>query len=167
MFGKRRKDHPAPAEIYEDLRQQIFELDPADVGIASTPDLPTVWGTMIDMGQPDGTATLLALADGTTSLYTSGGGGILGAGEHAHVAAATMSLLHVVERHLCLIPLTADRSLPVPGRVVIRALTYLGAHATEAAEADLAHRRHSLSPVFHAAHAVLTELRMLDRSGDP
>ena len=33
----------------------------------------------MDTGYPNGTATVVCLVDGTTSLYTSTGGGILGA----------------------------------------------------------------------------------------
>lgn len=50
------------------------------------------------------------------------------------------------------------------GRVVLRALTYDGQQADEADEDDLGYGRHPLSPLFHAAHDVLTELRLIDEA---
>jgi hypothetical protein len=71
----------------------------------------------------------------------------------------------VLERHHDLPP---DRlGLPAAGRVVLRALTYDGPRAAEADEDDLGYHRHPLSDVFHAAHEVITELRLLDQSRKP
>jgi hypothetical protein len=54
------------------------------------------------------------------------GGGVIGGGAHEHVVAATLRFLGVVEEYLDAMPATDDVPLPVPGRVVLRALTYDG-----------------------------------------
>lgn len=118
----------------------------------------------MDMGYPRGTATLVALADGTTSLYTSTGGGIIGGGAHQAVAIATRSFLTTLETHLPELAPGAGTSLPAQGRVIIRALTYSGQVSAEATEDDLGHGRHPLSAVFHAGHRVITELRRMDEA---
>lgn len=164
MFGKRGKRPPARPDVYAGLRQQILQLDPASVGIGPSPTLPRVWGLVMDIGSPTATATLVGLADGTTSLYLSTGGGMIGGGEHPQVAGATRALLVVVERQLDQMPTTTDAPLPDPGRVVLRAMTYHGQRAVDAAEDDLGHRRHPLADIFHAAHDVITELRLLDEA---
>jgi hypothetical protein len=166
---KRRADEPdttpaAGEQVYQGLRAQILDLDPAEAGLGQGPDRPVLWGALMDTGYPPGTATLLALADGTTSLYTSSGGGIVGGGFHQAVAAATHSFLEDLERHLFLLKPDPDAALPAAGRVIIRALTYNGRLAAEAPEEDLGYGRHPLSPVFHAAHRVITELRHIDES---
>jgi hypothetical protein len=163
MFGK-RKPPPARPEVYEGLRQQILQLDPASVGISPSATLPRVWGLVMDIGSPTATATLISLADGTTSLYLSTGGGMIGGGEHPQVASATRALLLRVERQLDSMPNTTDAPLPAPGRVVLRAMTYHGQRAVDAAEDDLGHRRHTLADIFHAGHKVITELRLLDEA---
>jgi hypothetical protein len=150
--------------VYAGLRNSILSLDPAEVGIGPTPELPRVWGFVMDTGYPNGTATVVALADGTTSLYTSTGGGIIGAGEHATVAAATRALLGVVEAHLDQLPTDAQYDLPPADWVVLRALTYGGQRAVLAEEDELGYDRHPLSPIFHAVHKVITALRLLDES---
>jgi hypothetical protein len=163
MFGRRRRP-PARPEVYDGLRRQILRLDPAEVGIGPTPELPRVWGLLMDLGANSGTATLVALADGTTSMYFSTGGAIIGGGEHPQVASATRRLLQVVEDHLDQMPDRTDLPLPRSGRVVLRVMTYQGNRAADAAEDDLGHRRHPLSEIFHRAHDVIAELRLIDEA---
>jgi hypothetical protein len=150
------------AEVYHGLRHQILSLEPAEAGMPPRPDGPKVWGAVMDMGMQGGTATLVALADGSTSLYTSTGGGIIGGGFHQPVADATRALLSCLEDHLAYLVADGGEDLPGPGRVLIRALTYRGPMSAEAAEDDLGYGRHALSPVFHAAHDVITQLRIID-----
>ena len=106
---------------YQRLRRMVLDLDPV---AAPTTELPRVWGALMDTGYPNGTATVVCLVDGTTSLYTSTGGGILGAGAHERVAVPSRHLLTVVEKHLNQMPPSTEDTLPDPDWVVMRALTY-------------------------------------------
>jgi hypothetical protein len=118
----------------------------------------------METGYPHGAATLVCLADGTTSLYTSTGGGIIGGGEHEAVALANAALLAVLEEHLPEMAPSTAASLPAPGRTVIQALTYDGRRVFEAAEEELGEGRSTMSGVFYAAHDVITQLRLIDES---
>jgi hypothetical protein len=159
-----------PVAVYEGLRRQIIELGPDEVGLEPSAELPTVWGLVMDLGFPGdsgsagGTATLVALADGSTSLYLSNGGGIIGGGARPRVAAATLRLLGVLERQLDLMSAGMPAGMPAAGRVVLRALAYAGPRSVEADEEDLEYHRHPLSDVFHAAHEVITELRLVEQA---
>jgi hypothetical protein len=168
MFGKRRPEQGQPvveASVFTGLRHQILTLDPASIGLNPTTDRPRVWGALMDVGYPnDRWATLVALGDGTTSLYTSTGGGIIGAGTRPAVAAASAAWLSMIEQHLDLIPVTSGSRLPPSGFVTIRALVFGEQRAVEAPEDDLGHRRHPASTLFHSAHGVITELRRIDES---
>jgi ADP-ribosylglycohydrolase len=154
-------------QVYQGLRAQILTLDPAAAGLQPEPGHSVVWGVLMETAYPRGTATLVALADGTTSLYFSTGGGIIGGGFHQAVATATRSFLADLEDHLSMLRPDPDVTLPAAGQVIIRALTYTGRMSAEASEDDLGHGRHQLSPVFHAAHRVIAELRLVEeaRSG--
>ena len=55
---------------------------------------------LLDWGQPGGSATIAAMADGATSLYTSTGGGVIGGGFHAPVREAHRRLMHAAQDHL-------------------------------------------------------------------
>jgi hypothetical protein len=70
------------ANPYAELRQQVFRLDRSGLGPDADARTGQVWGVMFEMGQLNGTVTFVALADNTTSMYTSTGGGMIGAGFH-------------------------------------------------------------------------------------
>jgi hypothetical protein len=69
-----------------------------------------------------------------------------------------------LESHLGDMEPSTDQSLPAQGRTVIRALTFDGQRNYEAADNDLGEGRSPLSPVFHAAHGVITQLRLIDEA---
>jgi len=142
--------------MYLGLRQQIFSVSPADVGL----DAP-LWGCVMDTGYPNGTATLVCLADGTTSLYTSSGFGIIGGGSHEPVVRANSELLRLLDQHLAEMSPSPDQSLPSGGRTIIRALTSAGQRTFEGSENELGEGRSATSPVFHGAQAVITQLRRI------
>ena len=160
----RANDQPSGEQVYRGLRSQILDLDPARAGLDPSSSGRRVWGALMETGYPTASATLVALADGTTSLYLSTGSGIIGGGAHAQVASATQSFLTAVEDQLSLLSPDTDAAVPVAGRVIIRALTYEGRYRAEAPEDDLGHGRQPLSAVFYAGHAVLTELRTIDQA---
>ena len=60
-----------------------------------------MWGVVMDTGlADDGWHSLVVLADGTTSLYTSAAFGIIGAGTHEQVRLASDALLASTEQRL-------------------------------------------------------------------
>jgi hypothetical protein len=152
------------ADVYAGLREQILRLDPATAGMSQRPGGAIVWGALMEMGYPNGVATIVALADGTTSMYTSSGGGIIGGGGHRAVVTATHAFLESVADHLGELRPDPGEALPAPGQVIIRALTYLGRLSGQAPEDDLGNRRHSLAPVFYAGQEVITQLRLIDEA---
>jgi hypothetical protein len=152
--------------VFEGLRNQILDLDPRAAGVAPSAARPEVWGGLMDMGYPDRRwATLVVVGDGTVSLYTSTGGGTIGAGAHETVAVAAEQWLSALQVGLGLLPLIGPADLPGPDRVVIRALTFDGHRSVEAAKADLGYGRHPASALFHSAHEVLTQMRLIEESG--
>ena len=165
MFRPARRVEP----IYEDLRRQVLALDPTTVGLHPSPEHPRVWGALMEIGYPEGVATFVMLADGTTSLYTSSGGGTIGGGMHEAVASRTAAFLRALDEHLDRFTPDATDALPAPGDVVFRALTYDGRLAASAREDDLGEGRHPLSGLFYAGHDVITQLRLIEeqRPEDP
>lgn len=100
-----------------------------------------------------------ALGDGTTSLYTSSAFGVIRPGTHPRVRRASEALLNTAQSQLGLFAPSATTGLRGVGQVALRALTFAGHAVVVATEDDLGHGRHPASPVFHAAHAVISELR--------
>jgi len=75
----------------------MLATEPAAIGLVPTAELPSAWGVVIDWGTSAGSVTFVAVADGTSSMYSSAGGGTLGAGGHAGIDAARNRLLHVAD----------------------------------------------------------------------
>lgn len=140
MFGRKRKpplpeSRGGPADAYAGLRAMALGVVAEGRLAPPAPDHADVAGLVVDIAGGGGHATVVALADGTTSLYTSGGGGVIGAGEHAHVAAATRRLLVVAQAHLAMLTTSPDTdNLPPPGRVRVHTLTPRGDHAVDLAD---------------------------------
>ena len=87
----------AERNVYVGLRQQILTLAPATVRLAASPQHPHVYGGLMEMGIGDAVATLVVVADGTTSFYFSTGGGIIGAGAHETVKGPSKAFLAALD----------------------------------------------------------------------
>jgi hypothetical protein len=156
-----REKKPTPAEVSQGLREQAFLVEPAQVSAKGSPENPQTWGLIMETGYPKAVASLVAFCDGTTSMYFSSGGGVIGAGQHAAVREASKALLASADA--CLedfAPATAH-PLPGAGRVRFYARTFDGLKFAEAEEKELGEGRHRLSPLFHAGHRVIAHLRQI------
>ena len=151
---------PAIAPVYWQLRQQVLELDPADIGLAASDGGPRVWATLMELGLPEAVVTLVSVGDGATSLYFSNGGGVVGGGETAAVAAATLQFLATAEGLLAELAPTDEFPLPALGQVIFYALTHDGAYTAGAAEQELQSRQHALMPLYAMGQNVITQLRL-------
>lgn len=148
--------------MFLQLRGKFLRANPSDFNLKPSAELPRVWGTLVDMGMGNGVASLLSLADGTTSLYTSTGGGIVGGGFHEPVRAATARFLALIESALGLFAPRAGFELPAAGRLAFVVRTYEVDLGTEVSVADFARGTHQLAPVFVAANDVLTALHLTE-----
>ena len=142
-----------------DLRRQALTVEAAALTLKPTPARPHVWGVVMEIGYPEAAATLVVFADGTTSMYFSSGGGVIGAGDHEPVRAAAGKLLSLAESQVSRFAPAADTSLPLAGRVTFFLRTFTGTLGAEAGETELGGGAHRLSEVFLAAHAVITAVR--------
>ena len=79
-------------EAYSGLRNMVLSTKPDSIGV-KLKDTNEVWGVVMETGYPEAVASLVALADGTVSLYFSNGGGIIGLGPRAGPHRAAQSLL--------------------------------------------------------------------------
>jgi hypothetical protein len=167
-FGVGRKQPKPPGQpVYLDLRGRVLGLDPAEVGIQPTPDLPHIWAILADIGIGGGVATIVAFADGTTSLYTSVGGGMIGSGSVPAVRATNQALLRICEAHLEAFARSATDSPPGDGEVSFVVLTYDGPRRASATIKGLFDSNHPLSAAWSAANEVMTQLRLAQEAAPP
>ncbi len=157
----RRKPKPDPTQAVLALREQALGVGAAELGLVATTERAHVWGVLMETGYPEAVATLVALGDGTTSLYFSNGGGIIGGGEHARVRAASDHFLTNAEAHVTEFTNADATPFPGVGRVRFYVRTFEGTLTAEASEDDLGEERHALSPLFHSGHVVIAVMREL------
>jgi hypothetical protein len=148
------------AQVYAGLRRQVIDLQADQLGgeFAEAPIL----ALLMETGYEKAVATLVAVADGTTSLYFSTGGGIIGAGAHESVAKVSHRWLEAGATFLEQLEPVADPPLPAPGQTQFVAVTNDGLRAAVAPEEDLGRNRHALSPLFYAAEGVITQVRLIE-----
>jgi hypothetical protein len=147
------------AEVYSALRHQALSVRRTEVGIPTPPPEAPVWGILMETGYPRDTATLFALGDGTTSLYLSSGGGVIGGHVHQGVRRANAEFLETANQYYQDLEFTETFPVPEEGHTLFYALTDSGVLAGAGLEDDLGYGRHPLSPLFHAGHGAITQLR--------
>ena len=76
------------------------------------------------------------------------------------VREAAERLLTITEKYVPEFEPASQTPLPQTGRVRFYIRTFNATLTAEADEQDLGNLRHKLSPVFHAGHAVITEMRL-------
>jgi hypothetical protein len=159
LFSRKRGKEPsAPEAVYQDLRQQVLRLTPDQLGDEFA-DVP-ILALLMETGYPEAVATLVGVADGTTSLYFSNGGGFIGAGTHASVAEANRRWHEMGPSVLPQLAVIEDAPLPDEGMTQFVAVTTEGLRGAVAHEEELGEGRNELSPFFHAAQDVITQIRM-------
>ena len=157
------RDTKKPTSVSDDLRSMIFNLNPNEIGISKdTYDHP-VWGVVLETGYPVGFFTLVSLAEGTTSLYFSNGGGILGGGEHDNVREAADRYLSGAQQFFEKATRVDEYPPPADGEVTFYFLTFEGVRKYSAPEEKFGSKKDDLSNLFLAAHAVISELRQLEQ----
>lgn len=151
---------PAHSPVYSQMRQEALTGSPDELQFEGR--RPRVWGSVMELGLPSGrVATLVVYADGTTSLYSSAGGGIVGSGSQREVRRASEEFLEAATAANRGMTDAAESPLPSPGRVRFYLRTGGGLRTAEAGEDELKAGSHALSPLYTAGQAVLVKVRPL------
>jgi hypothetical protein len=158
---RRTREQPAAAEIYTSLRQQVLDLRREQLVDSADADIPLT-ALLMETGYPEAVATLVGVADGSSSLYFSNGGGVIGAGEHSAVAEATRRWLETGSEFLSQLSAASDPPPPDEGLTQFVAVTDEGLRAARALEEELGNGEHALSPLFYAGHDVITQIRLVE-----
>jgi hypothetical protein len=159
LFNKKKKNPYQIAEIYTGLRQQVFDLSQKksdEIPSLSSSDRIAI---IMETGLKDGCFTLVAVSDGTASLYFSNGGGMIGAGEDPECAKIAKSLLQFSREFDDKLIKVSEYPLPKPDMTrfyVIKPGVILSA---EFMDDELGNNKLPLSPLFHKGHELITAIR--------
>ena len=149
-------DNPAMA-----LRQKYLSL-PSSEFIQKYKNEPLIGILMDTTFEDGGSYTLVVMIDGTTSLYYSTGGGIIGIGEHENVKAVAKAYFEAGKNYLSAAKEIKNFPLPKPGNTIFYFITPTKVLRTdEIRENDLGEQKHKLSPLFYKAQDVITQARQV------
>lgn len=145
------------AEVYSDLRKQVLSLTSEQLATDSP-----VLAVLMETGYPEAVVTLVSVADGSSSLYFSNGGGIIGAGEYKQVHDSSIALVKIATKNQDKFSLTKTYPLPKSGYTRFYVVTTSGVLTDEVLEDDLGNERHTLSTVFFQGHELISYIRAAD-----
>lgn len=146
------------ADVYNGLRDQVLQLKADAIGQTDTAQ-SKVFAVLMETGYPEAVATLVAVGDGSASLYFSNGGGIIGGGEHEPVRKVCGEFLMLAQDFVSKSNTTDVFPLPRKGNVRCYLVTRGAVYTFEAPEDDLGYERHPCSPLFHKGHELIAAIR--------
>lgn len=148
------------AEVYSSMRKRALELD--DKQIPELKGKP-VWAVLMETGREDAAISVVAVADGNTSLYYSNGGGMLGLGENATVRSASRAFVKKSASFLKFMKRTETFPLPKPGQTFFYLVTPKGVFSYEAKRDDLGRQQDKLSALYYSGHELIAQVRIADQ----
>ena len=128
--GKSRRSTPG-------LRDQALSFGSVEIRAAPVVPGGQALGVVMDMGYDTAVVSIVGLADGTTSMYISNGGGMIGVGENPDAAAASKRWVEVAEAALPALSEGGDDRLPEEGTIGFNVLTTGHRFSGEAPESEL------------------------------
>ena len=156
-----RKSQADPASVYLGLRNQRLQGSRAKLNLAASTTPTEPWAAVMDLGMSNGTATIVAVADGSASIYLISGGGYIGGGQgHESIRKAARNMLFVARQAQPGMRATKDFPLPGNGRVTFYVVTDAGVFTAEAPEAEL-RSRHTLTNLYAAGQEIITQYRLI------
>ena len=152
----------SPESVYEGMRNMVLGGTRERFGLPPTSTPTEPWGVVMDWGVDRGTATVMALSDGSASIYLSGGGGYIGGQNQEAVKGAALNAIQVAWRYPSQMRKTSDYNLPTAGEVIFYLLTDSGVFTAAAKEAELRNQEHPLAKLGNALQDVVTQYRILE-----
>lgn len=159
LFGNNEKPEYEVADVYTGMREMVLNLN--DDEISELTEKP-VWAVLMETGYDGAVVSVVAIADGTASLYFSNGGGMIGLGEHANVRHASLAMVSSSDKYIKKMAKTESFPLPKKGETIFYIVTPEGTYTYKAKEDDLGNKRDELSPFFYNGHELISQMRIAD-----
>ncbi len=148
---------------YSALRAQVLNLKCPQAS-SSTPDTPgNPYAVVMDWAVTSGVATVVAVSDGSASIYYSSGGGSIGGGyARPAIREAALHAVSIASKFLDDMQLTGNFPLPESGGVIFYIVTERGVFMAKASVELLSTNRHPLSELGNDMQTIITQYRMLE-----
>jgi hypothetical protein len=162
LFRKRSKQletKEEPINPYNELRNLIFNIKSEELNVEFLEgNLP--YGTLMELGYPQATVSLISLIDGNTSLYFSTGGGILGGVAHESVRKSSIEFVNRSNDFLNIMNITTSYPSPETGMVIFYVITSNGVFSYNESEETLQNNKSRLTDLYILGQNVISQLRI-------
>jgi hypothetical protein len=145
-------------KIYIDLRNNVLQLSTKEKMKEHGFKKGQRLAILMETGLEDACYTLVAFIDGTSSLYFSNGGGVIGGGENKEGARAAIDFLDFSKKYENQFYQTTKYPLPKPGKTRFYIVKGGSILSVEFDERDLVRGKLPLSPLFHKGHDLITAM---------
>ena len=154
-----------PAKMTAMLRDGVLAIAPEDIGLTAA-TCPPVWGTIMELAEAGVVVSLVALLDGSVSVYLSDGSGVIGCGLHPDVRAAASKMLRVAEQVADQCAPTEQYPAPFDHQVRFYLLTNQGVLGAATERAELDEGAEALAELYYAGHGVIGMVELLGAGVD-
>ena len=154
-----------PAKMTAMLRDGVLAIAPEDVGL-TTATCPPVWGAIMELAEAGVVVSLVALLDGSVSVYLSDGSGVIGCGLHPDVRAAASKMLRVAEQVADQCEPTEHHPAPFDHQVRFYLLSNQGVLGAVAERTELDEGAEALAELYYAGHGVIGMVELLGAGVD-
>ena len=151
-----------PKEVYAGLRQSALTSSRSKFGLAPTSNPTEPWGVVMDWGVQKATVTVLAMSDGSASVYFSTGGGYIGGKGQEPIRIAAERAVEAAK--LVQLPRSSMTAFPIPEQrgVFFYLLTDAGVFMFRTSEQELNSYEHPLRKLGDNMQNVITQYRLWD-----
>lgn len=150
-------------ETYLGLRNMMLTGSRTKFSLAPTSSPTEPWGVTMDWSIDAGTATVVAMSDGSASVYLSSGGGFLGGIGQQPIRDAAKKAVSIAVEVQPQMNKTETFPLSEKGYVRFYTLTDAGVYTTTAPEVDLSKGDSPFSKLGNAMQAIITEYRIFQQ----
>jgi hypothetical protein len=152
-----------PEDAGKALRKMVLTTPPEQLAFSPDEEYPQIYGVLTDWRIGEDTASILAMRDGSASLYTTSTFGIIGGQGHEKVRAAAQRCVRVGRKFVARSVKTSEFPYPEDGQVYFFLLGYEGVRLCKADEKAARRGSDVIGELFAAAQDVLTELRLVSQ----
>jgi hypothetical protein len=146
--------------IFKGLREEILRSKAEDLNI-QLDSASRVWCVVTDIAMQTGSMCLVALINGSATMYFSSGGKVVGDVNQENVRDAATGYTRMCYKSLPEMKLTREFPLPPPGEVSFYLLTNNGVYTSSAKKEELVSGQNILSPMFFAANDLINQFQKI------
>ena len=146
---------------YLELRKQALSITPEQLHLQLSQNNETVFGAILEFGTKSGSATIISFSTGDASMYTSGGGGIIGGTTHKNVSQAAINFVLTAQNYFHKMPKSNNLTIAKADYIKFYILTNKAVYSFEDKESNITDRNSIWAPLFYKGNDLITQLRLI------